>query len=397
MLKITPEMREEFWKYVVRSVSRGVKLSNGAGRGSPNLIVEVFPITLFSFLSEALRKLCPKPYWIYRGMSAHFFDNDTSFFPAGKFADANFLVIVSIRVDRYTPTVTLTIESPFPEQVKAFRDRLYQEFNGVFEGGFFEIDSSMARRVPVDDLPDWESLKLERSKKEIIEREVFRHFEMVSVLKEHGYSTTLGVLFYGRPGTGKTHTIKAMVKKFVKMGVPVFNLTGCNPREFISTVRFFKFLPQGVFILEDLETMGSSLYRDYHSSVQSALLSILDGLNEIENRIFLFTTNFYDSLDEALLRPGRIDIRLEFTATPDEVKESLVPVLDGRNEELKCAVFKAIDEYRLTYAQAHTLVKFLLKKRIQGIEFSADEEITRFVRDIGAAGGRNNTRLGFSR
>ena len=41
------------------------------------------------------------------------------------------------------------------------------------------------------------------------------------------------------------------------------------------------------------------------------ILNVLDGINEADNRIVVITSNFYNKLDSALIRPGRIDITLD--------------------------------------------------------------------------------------
>ena len=44
----------------------------------------------------------------------------------------------------------------------------------------------------------------------------------------------------------------------------------------------------------------------------SGLLNIIDGVGAGEGRILVATTNYYDRLDEALIRPGRIDLEVKF-------------------------------------------------------------------------------------
>ncbi len=44
----------------------------------------------------------------------------------------------------------------------------------------------------------------------------------------------------------------------------------------------------------------------------SGLLNALDGVDAKQGRILVATTNKYDSLDEALSRPGRMDVHIEF-------------------------------------------------------------------------------------
>src|SRR6185312_16249600 len=55
----------------------------------------------------------------------------------------------------------------------------------------------------------------------------------------------------------------------------------------------------------------------------SGLLNILDGFYAPENVLFFMTTNRMDSLDHALLRPGRIDYRLFLGKATDEQKMEL--------------------------------------------------------------------------
>ena len=44
----------------------------------------------------------------------------------------------------------------------------------------------------------------------------------------------------------------------------------------------------------------------------SFFLNIIDGLNECSGRIIILTTNKIDYLDKAIIRPGRIDIKIRF-------------------------------------------------------------------------------------
>ena len=50
----------------------------------------------------------------------------------------------------------------------------------------------------------------------------------------------------------------------------------------------------------------------YRSLTLSGLLNIVDGVGAGEGRILVATTNYYDRLDEALIRPGRIDLEVKF-------------------------------------------------------------------------------------
>lgn len=54
----------------------------------------------------------------------------------------------------------------------------------------------------------------------------------------------------------------------------------------------------------------------------SGLLNILDGVSSVEGRVLIMTTNHPEKLDEALIRPGRVDLQVAFTnATRSQIKE----------------------------------------------------------------------------
>lgn len=50
----------------------------------------------------------------------------------------------------------------------------------------------------------------------------------------------------------------------------------------------------------------------------SGLLNVIDGVGSEEGRLFFATTNYVDRLDEALLRPGRIDRKIEYNLATTE-------------------------------------------------------------------------------
>jgi SpoVK/Ycf46/Vps4 family AAA+-type ATPase len=72
---------------------------------------------------------------------------------------------------------------------------------------------------------------------------------------------------------------------------------------------------------------GKSSQNNYFSTKENKLtlsfiLNILDGLDENDGRILIVTSNYFDQIDKALVRPGRIDIKLEMTnATIETINE----------------------------------------------------------------------------
>ena len=75
-----------------------------------------------------------------------------------------------------------------------------------------------------------------------------------------------------------------------------------------------------VFLLNQflkLSNASSCTQAKYNNNL-SYLLNILDGINETPGRIIIMTTNRPEVLDEALIRPGRIDIKINFTKSIEE-------------------------------------------------------------------------------
>lgn len=79
----------------------------------------------------------------------------------------------------------------------------------------------------------------------------------------------------------------------------------------------------------------------------SGLLNVIDGIASPEGRILILTSNFPERLDAALLRPGRIDMQVEFTnITKEQAGEIFVRMYTSRRKVISCSsgkVNKSLD------------------------------------------------------
>ncbi|KAJ3342563.1 hypothetical protein HDU93_001951 [Gonapodya sp. JEL0774] len=131
---------------------------------------------------------------------------------------------------------------------------------------------------------------------------------------DRGIPYRRGYLFYGSPGTGKTSFITALAGhlRFNIYLVSLSNkgLTDDNLVELMSMTP-----PRCVLLLEDVDaafrgreaTAGTGAGLTF-----SGLLNAIDGVAAQEGRLLCMTTNHIDHLDPALIRPGRIDVRVLF-------------------------------------------------------------------------------------
>ena len=180
--------------------------------------------------------------------------------------------------------------------------------------------------------------------------------------KARGIPYTMGFMFYGEPGCGKTSTIKAIANHTQRhiVSVPLNKIKTAKEllNVFYNTRMNYVDIPlnKRLYVLEDIDaadlkdTVGerslkptkdenenedkddsgrdspvdmnlfgllkNSAAWDKKFGVQKLtlanLLEVLDGVMEMEGRMLIITTNYPEKLDKALIRPGRIDMKVKF-------------------------------------------------------------------------------------
>jgi len=171
--------------------------------------------------------------------------------------------------------------------------------------------------------------------KEVIELPV-KHPELFDAL---GIAQPKGVLLYGPPGTGKTLLARAvahhtdctfirvsgseLVQKFIGEGSRMVRELFVMAREHAPSIIF----------MDEIDSIGSSRIESGSgggdSEVQRTMLELLnqlDGFEATKNIKVIMATNRIDILDPALLRPGRIDRKIEFPAPKEEARKDILKI-----------------------------------------------------------------------
>jgi chaperone BCS1 len=125
---------------------------------------------------------------------------------------------------------------------------------------------------------------------------------------DRGIPYRRGYLLYGPPGGGKSSFIQALASE-LDYSICLLNLSEMA----LSDDRLnhlLNVLPErSILLLEDIDSAMNCPERPHGKLTFSGLLNALDGVASSEERIIFMTTNHYDRLDPALIRPGRVDVQ----------------------------------------------------------------------------------------
>ncbi|KFH42157.1 Mitochondrial chaperone-like protein [Hapsidospora chrysogenum ATCC 11550] len=161
-----------------------------------------------------------------------------------------------------------------------------------------------------------------------------------------------GYLFYGPPGTGKSSLSVAIAGEF---GLDLYEVKIPSvPSDADLEQMFQEIPPRCIVLLEDIDAVWTDRFaadRNGHHEAQpapnctlSGLLNVLDGVGSQEGRIVIMTTNRPEQLDSALVRPGRVDMKVFLgNISPSSAEEMFLRMF---SPDLGCASHLDIAELR---------------------------------------------------
>nr|CAD1823964.1 unnamed protein product [Ananas comosus var. bracteatus] len=168
----------------------------------------------------------------------------------------------------------------------------------------------------------FDTLAMDAELKRTVMDDLSRFVKRKDYYRRIGKAWKRGYLLYGPPGTGKSSLIAAMAN-YLKFDIYDLELTevGWN-----STLRrlLIGMSNKSILVIEDIDCTIKLQQRDENEDQNtsnddkvtlSGLLNFVDGLwsTSGEERIIVFTTNYKERLDPALLRPGRMDMQIHMS------------------------------------------------------------------------------------
>jgi len=211
---------------------------------------------------------------------------------------------------------------------------LHRHSNAVVDILPPESDSSihLMQSRPTDTYNDIGGLDIQKQEiKEAVELPLTHH----ELYAQIGIDPPRGVLLYGPPGTGKTMMAKAVAHHTTANFISVVGsefvqkYLGEGPRMVRDVFRLARENAPAIIFMDEVDAIATKRFDAQTGAdreVQRILLELLnqmDGFDQSVNVKVIMATNRADTLDPALLRPGRLDRKIEFPL-PDRRQKRLI-------------------------------------------------------------------------
>ena len=201
------------------------------------------------------------------------------------------------------------------------------------------VPKSEVEELVLEEVPDIDYASIGGLKNQIdqIQDAVELPYLYPELFKEHELKPPKGVLLYGPPGCGKTLIAKAVANSLAKK---VSARTGASGKSYFLNIKGPELLnkyvgeterhirlvfqrarekaSQGtpvIVFFDEMDslfrTRGSGVSSDVENTIVPQLLSEIDGVETLENVLVIGASNREDMIDPAILRPGRLDVKIK--------------------------------------------------------------------------------------
>ncbi len=205
--------------------------------------------------------------------------------------------------------------------------------------GFEKLPKSSVEEVVLEEIPNitYENIGGLGEQIEILRDSVELPYIYPEIFAEHKLSAPKGILLYGPPGCGKTLIAKAVANSLAKS---IGQRTGRETTPYFLNVKGPELLNKYVgetehklrevfkkarekasedvpvvIFFDEMDSLfrmrGSGISSDMEATVVAQFLSEIDGVESLNNVIVIGASNRQDLIDPAVLRPGRLDLKIK--------------------------------------------------------------------------------------
>jgi len=210
---------------------------------------------------------------------------------------------------------------------------------------FEKLPKSSVEEVVLEEIPDitYDEIGGLKDQIEILRDSIELPYIYPDVFKEHKLRPPKGILLYGPPGCGKTLIAKAVANSLAKS---IEERTGKETTAYFLNVKGPELLNKYVgetehklrevfkkarekasedvpvvIFFDEMDSLfrmrGSGISSDMEATVVAQFLAEIDGVESLDNVIVIGASNRQDLIDPAVLRPGRLDLKIKVNR-PDQ-------------------------------------------------------------------------------
>ncbi len=231
----------------------------------------------------------------------------------------------------------ITLSQPMRhEKLKAGDNVLVNPRNGF---GVEKLPKSTIDQVVLEEVPDvtYEDIGGLGDQIEVLRDAIELPYLYADEFKKYNLAPPKGILLYGPPGCGKTMIGKAVANELAKR---ISEVRGVDPKSYFLNVKGPELLNKYVgetehkirevfknarekaeedvpvvIFFDEMDSLfrmrGSGISSDMEATVVAQFLSEIDGVESLKNVIVIGASNRQDLIDPAVLRPGRLDLKVK--------------------------------------------------------------------------------------
>ena len=221
-----------------------------------------------------------------------------------------------------------------------------------------------------------DSVVLKDGQKEAITADLNRFFGSRERYETLGIPWRRGYLLYGPPGTGKTSLVTALASELA-LNVCVLSLASPNVTDEKIGNLLASVPRRSVILIEDVDAFFQQRSKaDAGVKVSySGFINALDGVAAHEGSVVFLTTNHPQLIDDAAIRSGRVDFRLELgLCNRDQLERMFVKFIDDAGAAARFADAVEVDRWSPAEVQERLLKAGTLGEAISLFETRAAEE-----------------------
>jgi proteasome-associated ATPase len=264
--------------------------------------------------------------------------------PAGFVARGEIVSVVDLLADNRAIVLghtdderVVTLAEPLRREKLKVGDHLL--FDPRTHYAFEKLPKSAVEEVVLEEIPDttYENIGGLGEQIEILRDSVELPYMYPEVFAEHRLSPPKGILLYGPPGCGKTLIAKAVANSLARS---IEQRTGRRTTPYFLNVKGPELLNKYVgetehklrevfkkardkasedvpvvIFFDEMDSLfrmrGSGISSDMEATVVAQFLSEIDGVESLKNVIVIGASNRQDLIDPAVLRPGRLDLKIK--------------------------------------------------------------------------------------